>query len=94
MTTNLPEYDRPVQLAARIRRLSDPLAAMGQRSATDRLRAERDARRWLAIATLGAFLGLTGAIANGVLSPPEPVSGPIVIIDGGNRAADIRTGGS
>jgi hypothetical protein len=29
-----------------------------------------------------------------MLSPPEPVSGPIVIIDGGNRAADIRTGGS
>ena len=88
MTTNLPEYDRPVQLAARIRRLSDPLAAMGQRSAADRLQAERDARRWLAIATLGAFLGLTGAIANGVLSPPEPVSGPIVIIVSNQTASE------
>jgi hypothetical protein len=63
MTTDNDPVARNAALAARVHRLSDPLAAMGQRSPAPRLRRERNARVALLIITLSATLAITGAIA-------------------------------
>jgi hypothetical protein len=63
MTTNSDPVARNAALAAKVHRLSDPLAAMGQRSPTPRLRQERNARLALLVITLSATLAITGAIA-------------------------------
>jgi hypothetical protein len=62
-TTNAADAERAARLTARVHRLSDPLAAMGQRGSGDRLRRERNARVILLALTLGATIGITGAIA-------------------------------
>jgi hypothetical protein len=62
-TTNADDAERAARLTARVHRLSDPLAAMGQRGSGDRLRRERNARVILLALTLGATIGITGAIA-------------------------------
>jgi hypothetical protein len=68
-TTNAADAERTARLAARVHRLSDPLAAMGQRASGDRLRRERNARVMLLALTLGATVAITGAIAT-LTDPP------------------------
>lgn len=69
MTSGDPDERRAAK-AARIHRLSDPLAAMGQRSPGERLQQERNARHALLIITLSATLAITGIIA-AVAEPPS-----------------------
>lgn len=70
MMTSPDADSRRAAKVARIHRLSDPLAAMGQRSPAERLRRERNARLALLVVTLSATLALTGAIAV-VADPPS-----------------------
>lgn len=69
MTSGDPA-ERQAAMAARVHRLSDPLAAMGQRSPAERLRRERHARLVLLAITLSATLVITGAIA-AIADPPS-----------------------
>lgn len=69
-----PVDDTPAWRAARIRRLTDPLGASGQRRTGERIRRERVGRRTLLGAAVGAFLALLTAIAGG--SPQEPAAPP------------------
>lgn len=69
-----PVDDTPAWRAARIRRLTDPLGASGQRRTGERIRRERVGRRTLLGAAVGAFLALLTAIAGG--SPLEPPASP------------------
>lgn len=69
MTSGDPAL-RQAAMVARVHRLSDPLAAMGQRSPGARLRRERNARLALLALTLSATLAITGAIA--ALTDPPP----------------------
>ena len=55
--------ERNAALAARVHRLSDPLAAMNQRSHHERVQQETRARMVLLAVTLTALLAFTGAIA-------------------------------
>ena len=61
--------ERSAAMAARVHRLSDPLAAMGQRSHGSRLRQESKARVALLAITLTATIAVTGVIA--VLDEPS-----------------------
>lgn len=54
--------------AARVRRLTDPLGASGQRRTGQRIRRERVARRTLLTAAVAAFMALLAAIAGGASS--------------------------
>lgn len=63
MMTSQDPAERRAAMAARVHRLSDPLAAMGQRSAGQRVQRERNARMALLVITLSATLAITGAIA-------------------------------
>ncbi len=62
MTSDNPAKRRS-EMAARVHRLSDPLAAMGQRSRGEQLRRERSGRLTLLAITLSTTLVITGAIA-------------------------------
>lgn len=63
MMTSPDPDERRAAMAARVHRLSDPLAAMGQRSRGEQVRRERNARMALLVITLSATLTITGAIA-------------------------------
>lgn len=70
-TTKMKSSDpqeRSAAMIARAHRLSDPLAAMGQRSHGSRLRQESKARVALLAITLSATIAVTGVIA--VVSDP------------------------
>lgn len=62
MTSQDPD-ERRAAMAARVHRLSDPLAAMGQRSRGAQIRRERNARLALLIITLSATVAITGTVA-------------------------------
>lgn len=65
-TTTMTSQDpaeRRAAMAARVHRLSDPLAAMGQRSPGTQIRRERNARLALLVITLSATVAITGTIA-------------------------------
>ena len=69
MMTSGDPAERQAALAARVHRLSDPLAAMGQRPHGARLQHERRARLALLALTLSATMAVTGVIAT-VDGPP------------------------
>jgi hypothetical protein len=91
MTTTSDEIERSAALVARVHRLSDPLAAMGQRSPAPRLRRERNARVALMILTLGATLAITGAIAALADPEPQPDTTSLIVQTGIERPAHIRS---
>lgn len=70
MMTSGDPAERQAAKVARVHRLSDPLAAMGQRSPASRLRRERNARLALLAITLSATLAITGVIAT-MADPPS-----------------------
>lgn len=70
MMTSGNAAERQAAMVARIHRLSDPLAAMGQRSPARRIHRERNARLALLAITLSALLGITGVIAT--IADPSP----------------------
>lgn len=69
MMTSGDSTERNAALAARVHRLSDPLAALGQRPHGARLQHERKARLALLALTLTATMAVTGVIAT-VDGPP------------------------
>lgn len=95
MTTNATDAERAARLAARVHRLSDPLAAMGQRASGDRLRRERSVRIVLLVLTLSTTLAITGAIA-AFTEPPASMSTAAyqTLPGGGTSTVHVRSGSS
>ena len=71
MMTSGDPRERSAAMKARVHRLSDPLAAMGQRSPSLSLQRERKARAVLLILTISATLTITGLIATVTDPPPS-----------------------
>ncbi len=83
-------------MAARVHRLSDPLAAMGQRSHGSRLQRESKARLALLAITLTATLAVTGVIA-AIDQPSSPGDAGVAyqtLVNQAGRPVHIRSGSS
>lgn len=101
MRTTMMTSDDPIERnaarIARIHRLSDPLAAMGQRTAATRLRQERNARIALLVLSLTATLAITGAITAltdpGESAPSREVP-PVLVLADDDGPVDVSTGSS
>ena len=86
--------DQAAWQAARVRRMTDPLGASGQRHTGERIRRERLGRRTLLGATVGAFLALLAAIAAGGSPQPAPIApqdaGIVYAIDQDGNVQAVR----
>lgn len=89
MISTDPE-ERNAALAARVHRLTDPLAAMNQRSHYERVQRETRARMVLLAVTLTALLAFTGAIAT-VSDPGETREPGIAYEAGQSQPVHIRS---
>jgi hypothetical protein len=84
---------KPARRAARVRRLTDPLGASGQRRTGDRIRREQAARRTLLAATASAFMALLGSIvfaAGPNQATPPTDTGIVYAIDEDGNVQAVR----
>jgi len=89
----IPEAERRAVKAARVRRLTDPLGAAGQRRPAGRIAREGKARRALFASSIAGFLIIGGAIArtsqpgtDPLAAQPAALTGQATIV----RGADGR----
>ena len=84
-------WDSAAWRAARVRRLTDPLGASGQRRTGEHIRRERLGRRTLLAASVGAFMALLAAIAGGASPSPAPQdTGVVYAIDQDGNVQAVR----
>lgn len=95
MMTSGDPAGRQAAMVARVHRLSDPLAAMGQRAHGERLRRERNARLALLAVTLSVTLAITGAIAAFTDPPSSDETAAYQTLPGtSGEVVHIRSGSS
>jgi hypothetical protein len=93
MTSQHRDTTDPSWRAARVRRLTDPLGASGQRRTGERIQRERLARRTVLTAAVGAFMALLAAIAGGA-SPDQQATpadtGIVYAVDQNGNVQAVR----
>lgn len=88
-----PDRDHLAWQAARVRRLTDPLGASGQRRTGERIQREQRGRRMLLGAAVGTFLALLAAIAGGSSQEPPiapPDAGIVYAVDQEGNVQAVR----